>query len=261
MSLLDHLQIRDPVHAIGHDWGSTLLSRFEYYHPTCLAKLAYLTVAPVPFGQPFDLDAVNKMTEQALGYAALGYQKFFVDNYESGRAARLLEEKHERVEMVMFAKDEAKVWRDYVGRIGGLEEWILGSGTVEMIEGITEEDLSRRKQTFCAAESRSNDLQASKPGYAGAMNWYVSHNRNFNIEDEQSQRDDWKHYTTDKNILMVLSDKDPIAIPEMHAGMAKSNVWDASKQLRIEHVDAGHFLMLEQANQVNELLGRFFEGK
>ena len=258
VSLLDHLAITSPVHAIGHDWGSTLLSRLTYYHPTRLSsKQAYLTLAPVPFGQPFDLDMVNQMTQQHWGYPAVGYQKFFMDNYENGRAASLLEEKHARMEMLMFSRDSGRLWKEYVCRLGGLEGWLLGDMECEVIEGLTTEHQEKREKTFCPGE-RETQVDG-KPGYAGALQWYVSFNRNLNVEDERAEREDWEKFKTDKEVLVVVCNKDPISTPDMQFDLANSYVKDASKQLKIEHLDSGHFVMYEQANLVNDLLAKFFE--
>ncbi|KAK5089593.1 hypothetical protein LTR24_006054 [Lithohypha guttulata] len=150
IALLSHLHITTPIDAIGHDWGATLLSRLSYY-PSRLNKLCYLTIAPSPFGQPFDLDSVNKMTKEHLGYHAFGYLKFFMDDVQY--AQELLEANHDRMEMLMFAEDSQSLWRDYFGRIGGLEKWLKGEGetlnNVKMIEGVTKEDLGRRREVFC----------------------------------------------------------------------------------------------------------------
>lgn len=263
-SLIAHLNIRTLFHGIGHDWGATLLSRTEYYHPHLFKSLSYLTIGPAPFGQPFGLDMVNTMTKNQLGYEAVAYQKFIMDDPD--RAARLMEENHERMDGLMFAADAGTLWKDYVCSIGGVEKWLTSNGEgvpelkdVKLADGVTDDILRRRKETFAAAGKpyESNNRTDCGKGYRASLNWYVSFNRNLNVDDERAERQDWETYKTEKDVLLVMCDRDPIALPAMMIPMIEGYVKDR-KQLRVEHVDASHFLMLEKGQKVNELLKSFF---
>lgn len=188
-----------------------------------------------------------------------GYQKFFMDNLETGRAAQLMADKHDRMEMLMFAEDSERLWKQYFCAMGGLEKWLLGDEQAVMFEGVSEEMLEQRKVTFKPGEANtlSND---SVPGYTGSLNWYASHNRNLNVTDEQTERTDWQTYKTDKDVLLVLGENDPSSSPDMHIGMAKAYVDDVSKQMTVHTIDAGHFLMIQQADKLNSMLQEFLEG-
>lgn len=65
------------VHAVGHDWGSFVLSRFANYCPTRLVSLTFLSVAYMPPGELFDLQKINLSSKQLLGYELFGYWEFF----------------------------------------------------------------------------------------------------------------------------------------------------------------------------------------
>lgn len=256
VQLLDHLDIATPVHGIGHDWGATLLSRLEYYHPTSLSnKLAYLTIAPVPFGQEFHLDQVNDITEKALGYAAFGYQKFFVEDPD--RAVELLELHADRMDMLMFAEEPGKVWPEYFCKIGGMKNWLESDREVKMISGLDESLKLKQRETFCGQVESSTESRGAS-GYAGPLNWYIAHNENANVMDERSLRSDWEIYKADRSVLLVLCKKEPIAPSEMHIGMAQAYVKD-HKQLTIRKVNTGHFPMLERPEDLNTELAAFFE--
>lgn len=260
ISILDHLDPESPVPAIGHDWGVTLLSRLEYYHPTRFSKLAYLTIAPTPFGGSFNLDKVNDMTRQMLGYEGFGYQKFFMDDFEG--AAESLQQRHERMERLMFAEDSTGLWKDYFGRLGGLERWLKedsdGKDGVRQIQGVSERLLRKRRQTFAPEEQSAGQSEDFGPGYRGPLMWYVALNGDVNLEDEQKERSNWETYRTDKPVLMVLSGKDPIALPDMQAGMVEKYVQD-QKQLRVEMLACGHFVMLEKVDELAVILLDFFK--
>lgn len=72
------------VHAVGHDMGCGVLSRLADYFPQRLASCAFLTVPYARPGEQFDLQAVNAMTKQFLGFERFGYIDFFVGK-ESGK--------------------------------------------------------------------------------------------------------------------------------------------------------------------------------
>lgn len=76
VEILDHEKI-PVVHGVAHDWGSFLLGRLANYYPKKLASASFLNVAYRAPGGVLNLDVVNAMTKQALGYEMCGYWKFF----------------------------------------------------------------------------------------------------------------------------------------------------------------------------------------
>lgn len=72
------------VHAVGHDMGCAVLSRLADYFPQRLASCTFLTVPYARPGEGFDLQAVNAMTKQFLGFERFGYIDFLVAK-ESGK--------------------------------------------------------------------------------------------------------------------------------------------------------------------------------
>jgi soluble epoxide hydrolase/lipid-phosphate phosphatase len=64
--------------SIGHDWGSTFAARLYQYHPERVAGLVNINVPYTPLSRsPFDLDAVNAMTEKIFGYPIWMYWYLF----------------------------------------------------------------------------------------------------------------------------------------------------------------------------------------
>ena len=73
--LLTHEGINKVV-SMGHDFGSAVAQRFYNFFPDRVNALVMLNVAyNPPLGVPFDLDAVIKQTEAALGYGCFHYWK------------------------------------------------------------------------------------------------------------------------------------------------------------------------------------------
>lgn len=66
--------------------GSFLVSRLANYFPERFLKFVFLDVAYQPPTGPFNLDAINDMSEKMLGYPVFGYWYFF----NSADAAELM---------------------------------------------------------------------------------------------------------------------------------------------------------------------------
>jgi soluble epoxide hydrolase / lipid-phosphate phosphatase len=75
IDILDHEKL-DKVHAVGHDFGSHLLSRVVNYFPSRLHSCTFIAVPYTAPGQPFDLDKLKEITEKALGFEKFGYMRF-----------------------------------------------------------------------------------------------------------------------------------------------------------------------------------------
>lgn len=62
----------------GHDWGSVIAQRFYNFRPDRVTAILLLNGPYMaPSKEKFDLDAVNAMTEQMLGYPAMAYWSLF----------------------------------------------------------------------------------------------------------------------------------------------------------------------------------------
>lgn len=94
IEILDHEKI-STVYAVGHDWGSFLLARLGVYYPERVERLCFIAVGYRAPGQPVDLDAINRMTAQKLGYSIFGYQVYFTRNDQADAA--LLEHVRDQV--------------------------------------------------------------------------------------------------------------------------------------------------------------------
>uniref|UniRef100_A0A8H7K7Q2 AB hydrolase-1 domain-containing protein n=1 Tax=Bionectria ochroleuca TaxID=29856 RepID=A0A8H7K7Q2_BIOOC len=106
--LLDHLDLPSVV-GVGHDFGATLLSRMVAYESTRWSALVFLAVGPPRMGNPFDLDMINSMTKDFLGYEFLGYITWLGGD-EAEEAQTALESHPEAAMSLVFPADQS-VWR------------------------------------------------------------------------------------------------------------------------------------------------------
>ena len=80
VGILNHENIQN-VHAVSHDIGSVLLSRFANYYPQRLLSCTFIAV---PYSKPrehFDLEALDEMMKVFLGSEKFGYIRFFMQKH------------------------------------------------------------------------------------------------------------------------------------------------------------------------------------
>lgn len=64
----------------------------------------------------------------------------------------------------------------------------------------------------------------------------------------------WESHNTNRVVLLIPCDKDPIALLVVHVGMVQSQVKGSSKQLRIEHSRSDYLMMFERSSKLNNIL-------
>ncbi|KAL2420052.1 hypothetical protein ABEF95_004121 [Exophiala dermatitidis] len=239
VDILDHEDISDPVFGVGHDWGVTLLSRMEFYHPQRFAKLAFLTIGCSPLGQRFDLDTVNSMCEKMLGHALFGYIEFFT---RDPNAVEIINSHLESMISIIYAQDPS-LWKTHFGSIRGLKEWLLHDQRTAIGSWFEEKvDRAIHKETFTA-----------NGGYAAPLLWYHGLVNNISVADECAHG--CEGYQLRKPLLMLLASNDPIAIPGAQLDMTRQY----APELTVKELPTGHWVMLEAKDAVNKELRDFFE--
>ncbi|KAF5964358.1 epoxide hydrolase [Fusarium bulbicola] len=227
VEILDHEQVVRFI-GVGHDWGSSLPERIE--------KLAFITVGYTPPGTPFDIDLVNEQSKQALGYAAFGYQVFFTRNND---AEAILNLHKESLLSLVFAQNTA-LWKDHMGPLGALEDWVQADKRATWGEYLSEEDHRKRRE-------------ATADGLGGlpTMAWYKANVQNLNYEAEKdiAEENKYLYHPT----LYLTSAKDYIAVPRSMLPRMKPWVPD----LEVQEIDSGHWAFLHYPEVVNKALESF----
>jgi pimeloyl-ACP methyl ester carboxylesterase len=65
------------VIGVGHDWGAQLLAKAVAWYPERFSKLAFVSVPYAPAGKFLDVDAINKLSLETVGFAQFGFWYFF----------------------------------------------------------------------------------------------------------------------------------------------------------------------------------------
>lgn len=238
IEVLDHEGV-DKVIGVGHDWGSGLMSRLAVYYPQRFTKVVFMVVGYMAFGQKIDVDLVNEMTKQQLGYSIFGYMKWF---NEQGAAEALAE--HPASLLSLLHTADPTEWVQHVGPVGALEKWVRSGSMTAMDDYFSEEDQNVHNKNF-----------GREGGYIGPLNWYKAFLRNINYPDEKDLTDD--DLKLKMPVLLLTAAKEVIAIPVVQVQTTQSFCTDLS----IKELHAAHWMQLEVPEEANIALEEFFEAK
>ncbi|KAL8949187.1 MAG: hypothetical protein Q9222_004682 [Ikaeria aurantiellina] len=239
-SLLNNHQIEE-VLAVGHDWGSFLLSRLANYHPERISAYVFLSVGYKPPMGTFDVDDINDATQKRFGYPMFKYWHFF----DSPDAAEIMDGNPASSTSIIYPHDP-EVYLSHLCPVGALRRFYQNGTTLPRPVWITAEELSTHSEIFSPANG----------GYGGALNWYKSCMANVNAADEDAiPKEKWQ---ITKPVLLVSCTRDHVAIPELQEETMSGFV-ASEGGLEIKKLDAGHWVMLEKKDEVNEILRNFFE--
>lgn len=123
-------------------------------HPLYFSAIAFLAVGYVPPG-PFQIDAINSLSQQYFGHQCYGYMKFF---NEDGAAAIVDANAPSLISLVYSTTPER--WITHMGPAGAAKEWLITGQVAPPPSWITEEE----NETYIGI--------FQKGGSTGPLNWY-----------------------------------------------------------------------------------------
>ncbi|KAH8429697.1 alpha/beta fold hydrolase [Aspergillus melleus] len=231
IEILNH-ECLEQVHAVGHDMGCGLLSRLADYYPARLKSCVFLDVPYMNPGARFDLDMVNAMSREVLGYERFGYLGFFV----SEGAAGLLDRFGESF-FTLFYPDDPELWISHLGPTGAMEAWLCGDSRAPLASWITEEEKTTHRQIM-------------QDNHTFALNWYRALVGNINVENEL--RAGFRP-ALEMPVLMVSPQPSRLEFPGVEESMGQ-----VARDLTFKRVSTkGHWLQLEARDEVNGVLREF----
>ncbi|KAL3467338.1 Alpha/Beta hydrolase protein [Aspergillus heterothallicus] len=233
IELLDHESI-DKVHAVGHDTGCTLLSRLADYFPNRLLSCTFLDVPYAKPAERFDLNMVNVLTKQFLGFEKFGYIAFFVKD----DAGRILDQ-HSDSFFTLFYPEDPNLWVEHVGPTGKMEEWLL-------------QDKKGPAASYISEDEREIHQKILQNSHGSALQWYHALVNNINEKDEAQGN---INPELSMPVLMVYPQPTKLELPGVEGQMRQF-----APDLTFKRVStAGHWMQLEARDEVNEILKEFFK--
>ncbi|KAJ8130959.1 hypothetical protein O1611_g2665 [Lasiodiplodia mahajangana] len=196
----------------------------------------FVTVPYGPAGLFFDIDAVNALSLETLGYAQFGYWYFF----NSWDTADLISYNLESTFSLVWTTNESS-WGTDFANIGAARAWITANTTTEPPSWVTPEYKARWLRLY----SQPNITVSS-------LNYYQAMLRGVHVADEAVLTDEDRKLRVPT--LAVGSAKDQIATPDLQKAFIETWAVAGFQQLI---VDSGHWVMQEKGDELNDILIEF----
>lgn len=224
------------VVGVGHDLGSWFLSRLCHFHPSRFSGLVFLDVGYAAPGAAFDVEAINRMTKEVAGEEMFRYWDFFTDDEGVATMDRQV------ASVVSLLHAAPGVMAANMGPRDRTREWV-SSGRVAEAHSFGDGD-AWGYECF-----RDKVAMFREGGWTGPTNWYRALRENLSLEDERDMARE-------------------IGVPVMVVGCGRDEMTNAGLQdqmtrpwakagYRFEVLDAGHWVMLEDAEGTSRLLEEF----
>ncbi|RGP61240.1 epoxide hydrolase [Fusarium longipes] len=231
VELLNHLEL-DTVVGVGHDFGATLLSRISAYYPSRWESLVFLAIGPPPLGTPFDVDLINRMTKQMLGYEMLGYIPWLADS----NSQTILEKNAEAAMSLVFCRDW-KEWDEWFHPLGKMHEFVREDRRLPIASWYTKDLQEAHLEAF-----------GSPGGYKGACQWYRMWKDNLFAPDEKGFQD----FKIEQPVLFIVPSQ-----PEGSMTQQKQMLSSWASNVQTVSLDTSHWVHLEQSDRTNSIIQEF----
>lgn len=227
--LLKSLSVKSVV-GVGHDFGANLLGRLAAYHPDKLSATIFLAVGSGKPGRQFDIDLIQRMTKQAVGFEMFGYISWLGGKDDPHR---VLEEHAHSVMSLLFA-DASDAWNTWFHPLGKMEEFVTQSHRLKMAPWFTPELQHQHLETFAASD-----------GYKGATRWYRMLLTNASLDEE-------------KQIQDCIVQQPALFIGDARtAAQQERMLSEWMGKLQVQHLHSGHWLHMEKPDEVNGFIEKF----
>ncbi|KAI0776203.1 alpha/beta-hydrolase [Trametes elegans] len=230
-ALMDLLQLPKAV-IVGHDWGCFIASRFALWHPDRLLALVMMSVPFIPPAQVYT--PLEKIVERVPNW---GYQLAFAE-----KGSNLEIEK----QLPKFFK---LIYRDQRVANPRLSNWTLPGGLHKVLNS---EDVVDQNTVLLNQQEFDYYVSQFDRSMHGPLNYYRTTWHRYNEEHQgtllQAPR-------SDLPVLLLIGKRDPTS---------NQGALDITRKL-IPHVQleliegAGHWLMVERKEYVNEIVPRFLQ--
>ncbi|KAF7549511.1 hypothetical protein G7Z17_g6331 [Cylindrodendrum hubeiense] len=230
--LADILKNEDVKFAIiiGHDWGSALAQRTYLYKRNLFSGVVLLNTGyMVPSDQPFDLAAVNELTQKTLGYPQFAYWEFFT----APDAAEIIDGNLDRMWQVLHG--DAEEWMQRLFCVpNAMRQFLLSDEEIPL------------KEYAGQMEWKDKFIQQFKAdGFASALQMYKATALNIQAMSDSTIPKD--SLAIDVPILFFICTKDAVCVPEMMAPAKDQGLVPYLKEVLIE---SAHWSPMEKPEEI-----------
>ncbi|OGM48107.1 hypothetical protein ABOM_002857 [Aspergillus bombycis] len=226
----------DKAVMVGHDWGVGLASRLATYHHDRFYGLVTIAVAYIPPGMDWDVDSICEKTKSIIGYETFGYWKW----HSTDEAAEDCANHPASVFSLLYPNDPS-LWISDFAPTGKAAEFVRSGRTTPLPPWFSAEEYAVHSRIF------------AEGGYAGPLSWYKAAMRGVDADDEAAILEEEKLCPLPN--LFVAAKYDYVCRADLQSASSRT----VAPGGRIEEIDAGHWVQLEQPEVVNRLLVDFAE--
>jgi pimeloyl-ACP methyl ester carboxylesterase len=215
---------------IGHDWGSALAQRVYLHKSYLCSGLILLNMGyMVPTYQPFDLDVVNTITTQQLGYPRLAYWEFFV----SPDAADILDGHLEKMWQVLHGDVENWMQQQF-SVSGAMRKFILGDEQVPL------------KPYAQKSEWKNRFIQQFKTdGFASALQMYKA--AVYNVQSKSDSTIPRQNLKIQVPLLFIICTQDTVCLPSVMIPAKDQGLVPKLKEVVIQ---SAHWSPMEKPDEI-----------
>jgi len=222
---------------IGHDWGSALAQRTYLHNPELFSGMALLNTAyMVPSDDPFDLTAINQLTEKAFGYPQFSYWDFFL----SPDCPDIVDRNLDRMWQALHG--DVEDWMKSLFCVpDAMRTFLLGSEDVPLKEYAKQ---SQWKDKFIQ-QFKSGDFAASLQMYKATAS---------NIQSKSDAAIPKQNLAIEVPLLFIVCSKDAVCLREM---MVLAEEQGLVPHLTEVVVDCAHWSPMEKPAEIAQHIKNF----
>jgi soluble epoxide hydrolase / lipid-phosphate phosphatase len=230
VAIMDAEGVSEAV-AMGHDVGSSLVSRLYHHHPTRVIGLVTVSLGYFPPAtEPFSVDKVNEATTKAFGYGTFHYWNFFTAPDASDILNKHLDSLYDALH------DAPKTWLQTMCAPSGMRDFIVNDRAATKLEKYA---TSAHRDEFIARMTRD--------GFAGPQCYYTALTSNTQYESDKQIPPE--NARVDKPVLFWGGNQDLVCRPELIQGPRDAGLLP---NLTVKSVDGGHWALLAQPERFGE---------
>ncbi|EGN94119.1 hypothetical protein SERLA73DRAFT_188704 [Serpula lacrymans var. lacrymans S7.3] len=232
IDILDFEKVEKVV-AVGHDWGSKVVSRLANFYPERFLAFAFFAASYIAPATVYDYQKHIEMSRSTVGHDQFGYWEFFAEEGSD----KVIEQHWDSFHSIIFPHDPL-LWRSNVAPLGALRVWVQADRKGSLPHYLTEEDKAQQSKNFL------------RDGIRGGLNWYklMIDKPSLGAEDDKAipiSRYDISHPTFFGAAL-----QDQICV----ASLGRAAMGKHCTNATIREFDADHWVILSHGEEVADAL-------
>ena len=243
------------VIVIGHDWGSTLASRFCLFHADrCKALVQLSTPYTVP-ADSFDLEKINAFTEQLTGYPRLSYIEFLIQP----DAPEIWEQHSDAAWTTLHGSSPTEDPQNWMTTLfcqrGAMRQFLLSDGQIPSSPPLRDYARDSELKDHWVTAIRTGSMRAPACWYhALASNVHWKGENEWAEETKSERREGESPWRLDLPVLFVGCDGDAVSSTDMQRMAAQQGLLP---DLKIEEIQSGHWCPYEKPDEVAQIIREF----